>query len=184
MPDAGFLEEQVPLPSAPETPPTPVDEDEVALAERQAVAEEEAQQETFLEQAVAEAVAVTPEEQAGGVTTATTTTTATPIATPAQDAVAVEVEKILEEGLQNYYQELPKPAQERFRAKGVETTLQISTMVRSLHVQVKKVLSLIRDWLLTIPGVNKFFLEQEAKIKTDRIVELERVRREEQQHPS
>jgi hypothetical protein len=35
---------------------------------------------------------------------------------------------------------------------------------------VKKILALIRDWLKLIPGVNRFFLEQEAKIKTDKIL--------------
>jgi len=28
------------------------------------------------------------------------------------------------------------------------------------------------DWLKILPGVNKFFLEQEAKIKTDKILAL------------
>ena len=36
----------------------------------------------------------------------------------------------------------------------------------------RKILKLIRSWLKLIPGVNKFFLEQEAKIKTDKIVDL------------
>jgi len=28
------------------------------------------------------------------------------------------------------------------------------------------------NWLKLIPGVNKFFLEQEAKIKTDEVLKL------------
>jgi hypothetical protein len=67
---------------------------------------------------------------------------------------------------------------ERFRAKGEEVAGEISVMVRDFKVEAKRVILLIRDWLLTIPGVNKFFLEQEAKIKTDRILELERERRD------
>ena len=39
-------------------------------------------------------------------------------------------------------------------------------------LKVKKVVNLIKKWLTMIPGVNKFFLEQEAKIKTDEIVKL------------
>jgi len=31
---------------------------------------------------------------------------------------------------------------------------------------------LIKKWLLLIPGVNKYFLEQEAKIKADEIVKM------------
>ena len=52
-------------------------------------------------------------------------------------------------------------------------------MVRGFRVKVKRVLELIYEWLKTIPGVNKFFLEQEAKIKTDEIMELEKVLKEE-----
>jgi hypothetical protein len=55
-------------------------------------------------------------------------------------------------------------------------------MVRGLKIHAKKVVELIRDWLLTIPGVNKFFLEQEAKIKTDRVLELEQTYREQKQN--
>jgi hypothetical protein len=37
-------------------------------------------------------------------------------------------------------------------------------------VSTKKIFVLIRAWLKIIPGVNRFFLEQEAKIKTDKIL--------------
>jgi hypothetical protein len=33
---------------------------------------------------------------------------------------------------------------------------------------------IIRNWLKLIPRVNKYFLEQESKIKTDRIITLQR----------
>jgi len=45
-------------------------------------------------------------------------------------------------------------------------------MVGSFKIKARKVLHLIRDWLKIIPGINKYFLEQEAKIKTDKIIEL------------
>lgn len=96
--------------------------------------------------------------------------TATPTAT--KDEVTMEVEKILEDGLGPFYASLPEHARPLFRQKGEQAATEISSMVRSLHVQVKRVLELIYIWLKTIPGVNKFFLEQEAKIKTDRIVQL------------
>ena len=51
-------------------------------------------------------------------------------------------------------------------------------MVRQYKVEVKRVLTMLKDWLTSIPGVNRFFLEQEAKIKTDRILELEHKRHE------
>jgi hypothetical protein len=36
------------------------------------------------------------------------------------------------------------------------------------------VLDLIRQWLMLIPRVNRYFLEQESKIKTDRMMTLQR----------
>ena len=44
--------------------------------------------------------------------------------------------------------------------------------MKSTKVKVKKILKLILEWLRILPGINRFFLEQEAKIKTDRIIQL------------
>ena len=97
---------------------------------------------------------------------------------PVKDDVMIEVEKILEQGLGDFVAAMPEPARQRFEQKGTEVAGQIADMVRRFGVKIKKVLVLIRDWLLTIPGINKFFLEQEAKIKADRIVDLEKFRRD------
>ncbi|QQR61202.1 hypothetical protein IPH19_01945 [Candidatus Uhrbacteria bacterium] len=94
------------------------------------------------------------------------------------DEVMVEVEKILEDGLGDYVETMPEEARQRFLSKGHEVSTQITIMVRGLKVELRRVVSLIRDWLLTIPGINRYFLEQEAKIKTDRIIALARVRKE------
>lgn len=95
-----------------------------------------------------------------------------------KDEVTIEVQEILQEGLGDTFRSMTPEDRERFRAKGEEVATEIAEMVRQASVQAKRVIMLIRDWLLTIPGVNKFFLEQEAKIKTDQILELERERRE------
>ncbi len=89
-----------------------------------------------------------------------------------KDEVILEVEKILEQGLGSMYESLPEEAKPKFKQKGELAAREISTMVRSLKLKLGKVLELIRDWLLTIPGVNKFFLEQEAKIKVDMLQNL------------
>lgn len=96
-----------------------------------------------------------------------------------KDEVTVEVEKVLEDGIGPFYASLPDDAKPLFKKKGEEAAREIAGMVRSLHVQVKRVLQLITQWLKTIPGVNAFFLEQEAKIKTDRIVALAEERKKE-----
>jgi hypothetical protein len=108
---------------------------------------------------------------------------AKPAAAPKSE-VMIEVEKILEEGLGDLYQGMPLDAQKKFREKGEEVSLQISIMVQEFKIQFKRALQLIRDWLLCIPSVNKFFLEQEAKIKVDMLIELAEVRKtEKQNHP-
>lgn len=106
-------------------------------------------------------------------------------APPAQkDEVTIRVEKIMEEGLGDVYASLPQQAKPIFQKKGEQVAREISVMVRSLKLQIARVVRLLRDWLLTIPNVNKHFLEQEAKIKTDKLVEFVEARREElQKHP-
>lgn len=103
---------------------------------------------------------------------------ARPVAKKAQDPVTLHVEQILEKDLGELYASLPDNAKPIFKQKGEEVSTQISTMVQTFRVEAARVVRLIRDWLLTIPNVNKHFLEQEAKIKTDAILEFDRARRE------
>lgn len=107
------------------------------------------------------------------------TATSTPPAVVVKDEEMMSVEKILERDLGPLYASLPDAAKPKFKQKGEEVSKEIAGMVRSLQVQAKRVLQLIRDWLLTIPNVNKFFLEQEAKIKTDEIISFIEARKEE-----
>ncbi len=83
-----------------------------------------------------------------------------------------EIEAILSEGLNEAYQSLPENLKERFREKGRETASQIEKIISGTRVAVRKILDLVKRWLLIIPAVNKFFLEQESKIKTDKILGL------------
>jgi hypothetical protein len=87
-----------------------------------------------------------------------------------KDEVAVKIEKILEEGVGDAYNRLSPVAKQEFKIKGEETATAIREMVKSGHAKVKKILRLILDWLKLLPGVNKYYIEQEAKIKTDRIM--------------
>lgn len=91
---------------------------------------------------------------------------------PAKDAVMVKIEKIMEEGLNDSFQRLSPVAKQEFKLKGEQTASQIRELLKSARVKVKKILRLILDWLRILPGVNHFFLEQEAKIKTDKIIAL------------
>ena len=89
-----------------------------------------------------------------------------------RDEVTVKIEKILEDGVGDAYSRLSPIQKQEFKIKGEAVAKQIREMLRSTHFKVKKILRLILEWLKMLPGVNRFFLEQEAKIKTDRIIAL------------
>ncbi len=89
-----------------------------------------------------------------------------------KDEVTLKIEKVMEENVGDAYQRLSPIAKQEFKIKGEETALKIRELLSSTHVKAKKILSLILAWLRLLPGVNRFFLEQEAKIKTDKIIFL------------
>jgi len=88
--------------------------------------------------------------------------------------LAERVEKILEDGLREPYEKLSPVAKQEFKVKGEETAAKIAELLDRAKIQVKKIFRLILEWLLLLPGLNRFFLEQEAKIKTDKIFALKR----------
>lgn len=99
-----------------------------------------------------------------------------------KDEIVVEVEKILEDGIGPFYATMPEDAKTAFRQKGEAVALEVADMVRTAHVRFRRLISLITSWLKTIPGVNRYFLAQEAKIKADRIIELIEVRKNDTTH--
>jgi len=83
------------------------------------------------------------------------------------------IEGILEEDLNDIYVKLSPQDQLKFKRKGEETAITIFRMVYyKTKVKIKKIINLIRKWLKLIPGINKYFLEQEVKIKTDKIAAI------------
>lgn len=95
-----------------------------------------------------------------------------PVAPVAKDPVMSRVEGILAEDLADIYRELPEGKREKFNARGDEVAAEIFDMIHRARAGAKKILKLIRDWLKMIPGINRFFLEQEAKIKTDKLMAI------------
>lgn len=87
-----------------------------------------------------------------------------------KDELTKEIENILAEDLTDIFLKMSPEQQEVFREKGEETASKIRLLLSSAKINVKKILVLIGDWLKIIPGINRFFLEQEAKIKTDKIL--------------
>jgi len=83
-----------------------------------------------------------------------------------------KIEKILAAGLEDIYLSLPAVKQKEFKIEGEKTTKEIDILLNKAKINMGKIVALIRKWLSLIPGINKFFLEQEAKIKADEIVKL------------
>jgi hypothetical protein len=101
------------------------------------------------------------------------TTPAAPAAPAAPiDPVMESIERIMSEDLMDFYRTMPPERQQEFKRKGEEVAGKIRSLMTRAAVKAKEVLTLIVGWLKLIPGVNKFFLEQESKIKTDKILEL------------
>lgn len=86
----------------------------------------------------------------------------------------LEVEAILSGGLEEQFRQLPPKLQQEFKAKGEQTASKIVILLKSAKVKVMEILTLIKNWLKMIPGVNKYFLEQESKIRTDKLLKLKK----------
>lgn len=94
--------------------------------------------------------------------------------TPTKSKSYLELEKILSDDLESYYQNLDPAKQEQFKIKGEEAASKIEEMIATFKIKARTVIQIIKQWLLMIPGINKFFLEQEAKIKTQKIIAFAR----------
>ena len=86
----------------------------------------------------------------------------------------IEIEKIMTNNLDQVYSKLDAQTQAMVKAEGEKTANKIETLIEQGTALAKGVLGLIRGWLNKIPGMNKFFLEQESKLKTDKIMAIER----------
>ena len=94
--------------------------------------------------------------------------TPAPVIPPLRQAV----EKIMADGLDEYYARLDPPMQTTFKHVGEQTATQISVLLDESKVQVRKILDLLVSWLRLLPGVNSLFIEQEAKIKADELLAM------------
>lgn len=85
-----------------------------------------------------------------------------------------QIEKFLSGGLEEAYLKMTASEREEFRRVGEKTAREINSILARAKVKTKKIINLIKKWLALIPGVSKFFLEQEAKIRADKIMELKK----------
>ncbi|MBT4349827.1 hypothetical protein HOD19_03595 [bacterium] len=95
-----------------------------------------------------------------------------PIPIPQAEVQLKQVENILSQGLESVFLTMDASSQIAFKQKGEQTAKEIQGLLAGGKAKIKKVISLIMNWLRIIPQVNKHFLEQEAKIKADEIMRL------------
>lgn len=89
-----------------------------------------------------------------------------------RDDMTVRIEHIMEDGLVDAFKEMTAVQQQEFKIKGEQTAIEIRRLMSQSKIKVKKIFQLIIEWLRLIPGVNRYFIEQEAKIKADKIFAL------------
>jgi len=100
-----------------------------------------------------------------------------PVQTASRDRSAkspelLEIEAIMSEGLDKAYMSMSTEKRQEFRRTGEQTAKNIQNLLTTGKATVQKIRALLIKWLKMLPGINKFFLEQEAKIKADRMIDM------------
>lgn len=83
-----------------------------------------------------------------------------------------DIERVLEEDLDELYLALSPKQRQQFRVEGERTAAKIEILLKSVKIKLVEVIKIITGWLKLLPGINAFFLEQEAKIKAEKILFL------------
>ncbi|MFA5133779.1 MAG: hypothetical protein WC459_03185 [Patescibacteria group bacterium] len=95
-------------------------------------------------------------------------------AIPEKDEELLIIENILSENILGVYSELSAARQLAFKKRGEEVAFKIKILLTHAKVRVHDIFELIKKWLAMLPEISIYFLEQEAKIKTDKILQLKR----------
>lgn len=98
----------------------------------------------------------------------------TSLESKSNDITLSRVESILAEGLDNIFLSMDAGQQRQFKIKGEETSQKIALLLQKAKIKAQEISNLIVQWLRLVPRINKHFVEQEAKIKTDKIIKLHR----------
>lgn len=148
---------------------------EAILQTAQSVQEQAPKIETKVEQEQqSEEVAPTEKEETPPTQEVPTEQTSQVAAPVVVDEEKKEIESIMSEGLEDEYASMSPKLQEKFREEGEKTATKIQKLLHSTKTNIQKIIDLLAKWLRIVPKANKFFLEQEAKIKADKLVELKK----------
>ncbi|MBI4117707.1 MAG: hypothetical protein HY453_01350 [Parcubacteria group bacterium] len=93
---------------------------------------------------------------------------------PQKSAQVLEIESILEDELGPIFEALPSERRALFKSAGEDLANKLDRLIHKAKISAKTVFAMVRNWLILIPGVNRFFLEQEAKIMTDKILHMKK----------
>lgn len=88
------------------------------------------------------------------------------------ELVHKNVENVLAEGMDNVFLSLDAGVQKAFKLKGEEVSRKITNLLMKAKIKAQEISNLILEWLRIIPRVNKHYIEQEAKIKTEKILKI------------
>lgn len=97
---------------------------------------------------------------------------AAPPLPPPKSQLQQDIEAILAEDLKEFYASLSPQQRMHFKVEGEKTAVKIEALLEGVKIKISEIIKLIRAWLMILPGINKFFLEKEVKIKTEQILEL------------
>lgn len=100
--------------------------------------------------------------------------TAAAAPSPLPQALEREIQHILSEDIADLYKQLPQEQKTLVTQEGRVATNRIMDLLRETRVRLKELVSVLRQWLQRIPGLNRFFVEQEARIKATKILTLKR----------
>lgn len=84
----------------------------------------------------------------------------------------VEIDAYLSDGLSETFLAMPPAKQKIFKEEGELAAKKINLLLDEAKINVGKIITIIKNWLKLITGINRFFLDQEAKIKADKIIKI------------
>jgi len=95
-----------------------------------------------------------------------------PVSQPPKTHLRRELEVVLAEDVFDFMKQTSPAQQVEIRRRGREVLDQVETMIKQTKVNIRKVIHLILAWLKLLPITNKYFLEQEAKIKAEKMLRI------------
>lgn len=98
------------------------------------------------------------------------------VAAPAKSINLLKIEQVMEDDLAEIFFNMDEAHRALFKAEGERAAREIDRIISAGKSVAVKILEVLKHWLRLIPGVNKFFIEQEAKIKTDKILKATEIK--------